>query len=533
MKQLTQSWDVLAFPKAVQNAMQLRANTTANRKSWGTYTVCASQFCNSIIHDTRKSKLLLVKGASMTIYTSYYRGQIQGEAVSISLYPPPNWKGKHLPLFAPTPELLKWWKSLAQDEAAQQEYKRHFHEILQSRQQLIELWVNKQKQSGTDITLCCYEKLGDFCHRHIVGREVIKRSLPQLWGGEVGQAGNSDKDTNLILTLKPITQLNKGNALTDTPNISNTLSKQSYTPITTNSITSLKTSDAFLDVKDKLIPPLNSSYPHGIQRLLSNCYDAGYFVQCLRLPCGYYQISLGDEDLGDWSELGLLGVLSGLCSDFYRARLVPSLLAAPESTPKPQPVVTPKTESPSLIARGGKLEGEKLAQVQDWCESVKHLMFPSTSGYADGRRELHLRRFVKLTSAKSGRKAEVKTINSSMYPRSTEIEALGEKLLSDFHQALVLFYPAGTQIKVHRDSPAYASGAAQINVIGRAQFSISGCQDTRRMESYWLEPGDCISFDNKQPHGIERVLSDRWCICFFKLKTEYLVGEKVQQLSLI
>ncbi|MEH2340289.1 MULTISPECIES: hypothetical protein [unclassified Nostoc] len=43
----------------------------------------------------------------MTIYTSYYRGEIRGEAISISLYPPKNWKGKHLPLFAPTPELVE------------------------------------------------------------------------------------------------------------------------------------------------------------------------------------------------------------------------------------------------------------------------------------------------------------------------------------------------------------------------------------------------------------------------------------------
>ncbi|WP_414153286.1 hypothetical protein [Nostoc commune] len=162
--------------------------------------------------------------------------------------------------------------------------------------------------------------------------------------------------------------------------------------------------------------------------------------------------SLGNEDLGEWSELGMLGVLSGLSSDFYRARLVPSLLAAPEPSPKPQPVVTLKTESPSLIARVGKLEGEKLAQVQDWCESVKHLMFPSTSGYADVRRELHLRRFVSLATAKSGKKAEVKTVDPFRYPSSGEIEELGEKLLPEFHQALVLFYPAGTQIKVHRDS---------------------------------------------------------------------------------
>ncbi|BAB77125.1 DUF488 family protein, N3 subclade [Nostoc sp. PCC 7120 = FACHB-418] len=94
----------------------------------------------------------------MTIYTSYYKGEIKGEAVSISLYPPKGWTGKHLPLFAPTPELLYWWKSSAKDAIAEQEYKRQFREILDSRQQLIGLWVEKQKNNPQDITLCCFEK---------------------------------------------------------------------------------------------------------------------------------------------------------------------------------------------------------------------------------------------------------------------------------------------------------------------------------------------------------------------------------------
>ncbi|MCC5653228.1 hypothetical protein LC609_26215 [Nostoc sp. XA013] len=44
----------------------------------------------------------------------------------ISLYPHLGWKGKHLPLFAPTLELLKWWKASAKDAVAQQQYQRQF-----------------------------------------------------------------------------------------------------------------------------------------------------------------------------------------------------------------------------------------------------------------------------------------------------------------------------------------------------------------------------------------------------------------------
>jgi hypothetical protein len=74
------------------------------------------------------------------VYTSYYRGQVIGEAISISLYPAKNWKGKHLPLFAPTPELLKWWKPSAQDVEAKLEYERQLELVLQERQQLIDQW---------------------------------------------------------------------------------------------------------------------------------------------------------------------------------------------------------------------------------------------------------------------------------------------------------------------------------------------------------------------------------------------------------
>lgn len=280
--------------------------------------------------------------------------------------------------------------------------------------------------------------------------------------------------------------------------------------------------------------------PQQVLSLIEKCHSSGYPVQCDRLPCGYFRVSLHGEDLGEWSELGVLGVLSGLCHEFYRGRLVSSLATAAVAADEknataevavPHPAAQP--EPSELITRLGKLEGEELANIQNWCQSIKSQMFPSVSQYADGRLELHLRRFVSLASAKSGKKAEVKLIEPGRYAGAEVIEALGEKLLPDFHQALVLFYPAGTQIKVHRDSPAYASGAAQINIMGRARFFISGCQDTRRMEPYWLEEGDCIAFDNKQPHGIDRVMCDRWCVCFFRLKSEVLQDVKVEQLSLI
>ncbi|QLE59640.1 DUF488 family protein [Nostoc sp. TCL26-01] len=204
------------------------------------------------------------------IYTSYYASEVKGEAVSISLYPPPNWKGKHLPLFAPTPELLKWWKSSAKDAIAQEEYTQRFREILDSRQQLIQLWVSKQKGNPENVTLCCFEKTGDFCHRHQVGEEVVQRYLPELWGGEIGT---------------------------------------SRTQLT-------------------LVQGGKTTYPSQVLSLIEKCHSSGYPVVCDRLKCGYYQVFLRGEDLGVWSELGVLGVLSGLRHEFYGGRLLRSLAAS-------------------------------------------------------------------------------------------------------------------------------------------------------------------------------------------------------------
>ncbi|BCL40141.1 DUF488 domain-containing protein [Nostoc sp. MS1] len=207
------------------------------------------------------------------IFTSYYKGEIKGEAVSISLYPPKGWNGKHLPLFAPTPELLQWWKSSAKDAAAQNEYKRRFRQILDSRQQLIGLWVGKQKDKPMDMTLCCFEPSEEFCHRHQVGEEVIQAYLPGLWGGEIS-------------ATRPQLRIVQGG---------------------------------------KINHP--ATFPDQVLELIDKCHASGYLVVCDRLACGYYQVSLPGEDLGVWSELGVLSVLSGLQHEFYRPRLTPSLAA--------------------------------------------------------------------------------------------------------------------------------------------------------------------------------------------------------------
>ncbi|MFN6565780.1 hypothetical protein [Dendronalium sp. ChiSLP03b] len=115
---------------------------------------------------------------------------------------------------------------------------------------------------------------------------------------------------------KTLTRLEKGKGLTDTQSITNKSFAESYDFTTNESIT------------PKQPTPIDSTFPAIVQSLLAKCYDALMPVVCLRLACGYYRVSLHGEDLGVWSELGVLGVLSGLQQEFYRGRLVSGLAAA-------------------------------------------------------------------------------------------------------------------------------------------------------------------------------------------------------------
>ena len=179
----------------------------------------------------------------------------------------------------------------------------------------------------------------------------------------------------------------------------------------------------------------------------------------------------------------------------------------------------------SPIKHLGKVSFNELVALKKWLQYIEPFMIKSVSSYAQDRRELHLRHFVKL-AGKDAQKLddEVVKIPDSVAKKykSELIESIGEKLLPGFHEGLVLHYPKGTLIKPHRDSRAYSKGAATINIIGNATFLISPNQDATNMESIPLGEGDQIQFDNKQPHAIAKVQEDRWCVCFFYLKEEFL-----------
>ncbi|AVH68344.1 hypothetical protein [Nostoc sp. 'Peltigera membranacea cyanobiont' N6] len=85
------------------------------------------------------------------------------------------------------------------------------------------------------------------------------------------------------------------------------------------------------------------------------------------LKCRYYQVTLNGEDLGVWSELGVLGVLSGLQEKFHRERLIPSVAMAAKTKVKnnqqdikmPSWVLVRDTQS-EVSAPVGQLATEKL-----------------------------------------------------------------------------------------------------------------------------------------------------------------------------
>lgn len=56
-----------------------------------------------------------------------------------------------------------------------------------------------------------------------------------------------------------------------------------------------------------------------IKKLLDDCHSLGYAVTCDVMDCGFYRVSLDGEDLGDWTELGVLSILSQVQFPYLRS----------------------------------------------------------------------------------------------------------------------------------------------------------------------------------------------------------------------
>jgi len=102
----------------------------------------------------------------MKVYTSYFaNGKKLHEAgimmIGIALFPPKWFYGVSLQQVAPTYSILH--------EDTEERYVERFKNEVLAKVDPKEFIENvKTFSKGKDVALCCFEKPGDFCHRHLV-----------------------------------------------------------------------------------------------------------------------------------------------------------------------------------------------------------------------------------------------------------------------------------------------------------------------------------------------------------------------------
>lgn len=111
------------------------------------------------------------------IYTSNYAKARKMDTtkfllVSISIFAPKGWKGMHVTGFAPTLTLLNKYHQGLSTQEYETEYRKHITR-LNNMHALFEMMA--RKAHGRDIVLLCYEKEGEFCHRHILSDMVYEK----------------------------------------------------------------------------------------------------------------------------------------------------------------------------------------------------------------------------------------------------------------------------------------------------------------------------------------------------------------------
>ena len=77
------------------------------------------------------------------------------------------WSGLSFTALAPSTELLSWWKSLSPMVQETIEAKQYYTDLYRE-QTLSNLNPAEVVMTLEGKTLLCFEKTGDFCHRHIV-----------------------------------------------------------------------------------------------------------------------------------------------------------------------------------------------------------------------------------------------------------------------------------------------------------------------------------------------------------------------------
>ena len=126
----------------------------------------------------------------MRIYTSYFGNLRKLSAagvvpIGIALWKPKFFKGASLMTVAPTKYMLS-------GQCGHDEYIRMYREILERQNPYNVVDTIETLSGGNDCALCCYEKPGDFCHRHLLadwimsntGIEVLEFGIQKPLGTE-------------------------------------------------------------------------------------------------------------------------------------------------------------------------------------------------------------------------------------------------------------------------------------------------------------------------------------------------------------
>lgn len=108
----------------------------------------------------------------MKVYTSYFaNSKALAKAgimqISIARYSPKWFTGPRYTYVAPTSFMLS-------SGCSHEEYLKRYQGILDSQNPQRVMNAIAQISRGQDVALCCYEKPGDFCHRHLLSEWLRK-----------------------------------------------------------------------------------------------------------------------------------------------------------------------------------------------------------------------------------------------------------------------------------------------------------------------------------------------------------------------
>ena len=147
------------------------------------------------------------------------------------------------------------------------------------------------------------------------------------------------------------------------------------------------------------------------------------------------------------------------------------------------------------------------SKLQRWAEQqpVTHLL---NSNYARGRLECYYGLAVDLK----------KNPKISPARQDPQVTALGNRLLPNWHSALLCKYLPGVGINLHRDHTCFQPWAVMIN-IGEANFFE---YDGREKVVTPLKNGDIVRINTKILHGVEPVKAVRYSLTFRHIKADFL-----------